>query len=262
MIRRCAVAGLGALLLGGCSVYVPMQGAAPAIRAKGELELAGSWSLTNRLEAGTAYSPAPHVLVRAAASSKPALGASDGNVKYSRITQYELAAGTYWPLGQRGLVGGLVAFGRAHASAHYTNDDEDGYAMDPQLPANIVPHQFDAIYSKYAGEAYSTWQASPRLSAGLACRVVQLRLTDVTDYGVPVRSAPILRYESMLFCRLRPAGQSGAVQLQAAAGWSSAFGYDQRRTDDDFDSARQFKLNRSYVSVGVTFYPHVLWQRK
>ncbi|RZK44984.1 MAG: hypothetical protein EOO59_21445, partial [Hymenobacter sp.] len=204
------LSGVALLALAGCSVYVPMQGAAPAIRAQGELEVAGSWSLTNRVELAATYSPAPHVLVRAATSLKPALGARGDGHKYAQVNQYALAAGTYWPLGRRGLVGGLLAFGQTHAKADYTNDDDDGYGMDRQPPTNFVPHQFDAIYAKYSGEAYGSWQASPYVGLGLSYRVVQVRLTDVTDYGVPVRSAPILRYESMVYCRLRPAGPAGA----------------------------------------------------
>lgn len=246
-------------LLGSCSVYVPMQGAAPEIRGKGEWEVAGSWSLTNRVELGAAYSPAPHVLLRAATSLKPALTARSSGTKYSQVNQYALAAGTYWPLGRRGLVGGLVAFGQTHAKADYANDDEVSLALDRQPLTHVVPHQFDAIYRKYSGEAYGIWQLSPQLGAGLSYRVVQVRLTDVTDYGVPVRAAPILRYESMVFCRLRPAGPAGAWQWQAAAGWSSVFG---TPTEDEFDPARQFQLNRSFVSVGIAVYPHLLRQKK
>jgi hypothetical protein len=236
-----------------------MLGAAPEIRAKDELEATAAWSLTNRLDVGATYSPMRHLLVRAAASTKGPLSASDSTRKYAQVNQYALAVGTYWPLGQRVLVGGLAAFGQTHAQARYVNDDEDGYAMDPQLPTNFVQHQFDAVYNKYSAETFGRWQATPVLSLGLSYRVVQVRLTDVTDMGVPVRAAPILRYESMLFCRLRPAGKVGAMQLQGAIGWSSVFG---AITGDDFDPARQFRLNRSHVSVGVAFYPHVLWRKK
>jgi hypothetical protein len=157
------------------------------------------------------------------------------------------------------LVGGLATFGQVHARARYANDDDNGYAMDPRPPTNFVQHQFEANYNKYSAETYGRWQATPVLSLGMSYRVVQVRLTDVTDFGVSVRAAPILRYESMLFCRLRPSGEAGAMQLQGAIGWSSVFG---SITGDDFDPARQFRLNRSHVSVGVSFYPHVLWQKK
>ena len=258
MVHRYALPGLGTLLLSGCSVYTPMLGVAPEIRAKGQLEATAAWSLTNRLDVGATYSPVRHLLVRAAASTKGPLSASDSTRKYAQVNQYELAVGTYWPLGQRVLVGGLVAFGHSHARARYVNDDDDGYAMDPQSPTNFVQHQFEARYSKYSAEAYGRWQATPMLGLGLSYRVVQVRLTDVTDAGVPVQAAPILRYESMLFCRLRPAGRAAAVQLQGAIGWSSVFG---PITGDDFDPARQFRLNRSYLSLGVAFDPHVLWRK-
>jgi hypothetical protein len=70
MAHRYALLGLGALLLGGCSVYTPMLGAAPEIRGKGELEATAAWSFTNRLDVSATYSPLPHLLVRAAASTK------------------------------------------------------------------------------------------------------------------------------------------------------------------------------------------------
>jgi hypothetical protein len=65
-----AVLSLGSWLLGGCSVYTPMLGAAPGLKAKGELEATAAWSLTNRLDVGATYSPVRHLLVRAAAITK------------------------------------------------------------------------------------------------------------------------------------------------------------------------------------------------
>ena len=258
MVHRYALLGLGALLSSSCSVYTPTLGAAPEIRAKGELEATAAWSLTNRLDVGATYSPVRHLLVRAAASTKGAdHSASNDSSSYSKVNQYELAVGTYWPLGEHWLVGGLAGFGQAHAEARYT-DDGTVRIFSFRDPA---PHLFDASYRKYSGEAYVTYQPTPTLSLGLSYRVVQVRLTDATDFGVPVQSAPILRSEPMFFLRVRP-GHSELLQLQAAVGGSSTFGYSERTTSDRTDPARQFKLSRSYVSVGVAFYPHVLWQKK
>jgi hypothetical protein len=94
MVYRYALLGLGALLLSGCSVYTPMLGAAPEIRDKGELEATAAWSLTDRLDVGATYSPVRHVLVRAAASTKGPLSASDSARKYAQVNQYELGVGT------------------------------------------------------------------------------------------------------------------------------------------------------------------------
>jgi hypothetical protein len=244
-------------LLGACTVYVPMQGAAPEIRAKGEAEVAGSWALTNRVDASATYSPASHLLVRAATSAKggrPNL--SDSN--YLQNNQYELGVGTYWPLSEQWLVGGLASFGQAHSQARYI--DDGGVKLFSGVQA--VEHQFDAIYAKYSGEAYVTWQPSEAVSLGFSYRLVQLRLTDVTDVGVPVVAGPILRSEPMVFVRFRPVLKEGVVQFQAAFGGSSAFPYQSQATAGQDDPARQFTLNRSYLSVGVAFYPHLLWRLK
>ena len=105
--------------------------------------------------------------------------------------------------------------------------------------------------------------AYPLVSLGLSYRLVQLRLTDVTDFGVPVRAAPILRAEPMLYFRLRPAADDqGVVQFQVAVGTSSTLGYYAQTANDRDDPARQFKLGRGYVSVGFAIYPHVWWRKK
>ncbi len=244
-------------LLSSCAVYVPMQGAAPEIRAKGQLEVAASWSLTNRMEAAATYSPLPHLLVRAAASSKGSGGASADTSSYAKSNQYELGLGTYWPLGPHWLLGGLASFGQAHAKARYTEDGDTFIRFGPR-----ISHDFDARYAKYAGETYLTWQPTGQLSLGLSYRLVQLRLTDVTDRGQPVAAGPILRGEPMLYVRLRPGARPELLQFQLALGGSRTLGYDQNSALDRDDPARQFKVGRSYVSLGVAFFPHVLWQRK
>jgi hypothetical protein len=262
MVHRYAKIGVSTLLLGisGCSVYVPMQGAAPEIRAKGEVELTGSWALSNRVDFGATYSPVPHLLVRAATSFKGSrLGPGPGqdSASYARNNQYELAVGTYWPLGAHWLVGGLAGFGRAQAQARYI--DDGATLLTFREP---IRHQLDGTYSKYSGEAYALYQPSPLVSFGLAYRVVQLRLTDITDLGAPVSSAPILRQEPMLVFRLRPEFAQRSLQFQVALGASNTFGYNPRAANDETDPARQFKLGRSYTSVGVAFYPHLLGQKK
>ena len=244
-------------LLSGCAVYVPMQAAAPEIRAKGQLEVAANWSLTNQMDVAATYSPLPHLLVRAAASSKGSGGANPDSSSYAKSNQYELGVGTYWPLGPHWVVGGLAGFGKAHARARYTEDGETFLRFGPR-----IPHDFDARYAKYAGEAYLTWQPTTQLSLGLAYRLVQLRLTDVTDLGQPVTAGPILRAEPMFYFRLRPGARPELLQFQLALGGSRALGYNQNNVLDRTDPARQFKVGRSYVALGVAFFPHVLWQKR
>lgn len=260
MVHRYVLSWLGSgLLLGasGCAVYVPMQAAAPEIRAKGEIEVIGSWALADRVDFGVTYSPVPHLLVRAAASFKGSVPPQPDSVSYSKNNQYELAVGTYWPLGEHWLVGGLAGFGQAHAQARYI--DDGATILSFREP---IRHQFDANYNKYLGEVYATYQPIPLVSFGLAYRVVQLRLTDVTDLGAPVASAPILRQEPMFYFRLRPEFAQRSLQFQVALGASSTFGYRRDMPGDEADPARQFKLGRSYTSVGIAFYPHLLRQKK
>jgi hypothetical protein len=260
MVHRYALGWFGsALLLGtsSCAVYVPMQAAAPDIKNKGEVEVTGSWAFSNRVDFGATYSPARHLLVRAAASLKGGGYSGADSTSYAQNNQYELALGTYWPLGAHWLVGGLAGFGQAHAQARYIDDGTTILSF-----REPIRHQLDAVYSKYAGEVYATYQPSSLASFGLAYRLVQLRLTDVTDLGVPVASAPILRQEPMFYFRLRPEFAQRSLQVQLAVGASSTFGYNRSTANDEADPARQFKLGRSYISLGVAFYPHLLWQKK
>jgi hypothetical protein len=257
MVRRYAWVWVCSMGVGGCSVYVPMQGAAPEIRAKGEAEATASWSLSNRVDFSATYSPLPHLLVRAATSLKGGNRSGSDSASYSQNNQYELAVGTYWPLGEQWLVGGLAGFGQAHAKARYV--DDGATVLSFKQP---IQHQFDAIYSKYAGEAYVTYQPSPDVSFGLSYRVVQVRLTDVTDVGVPVTAGPIWRQEPMFYFRLRPEIAQRSLQVQLALGSSGAFGYTSSTAGVTTDPARQFRLGKGYASLGLAFYPHLWWQKK
>lgn len=211
------ISSLGALLLGGCSVYTPMLGAAPGIKAKGELEATAAWSFTNRLDMSATYSPVRHLLVRAAASTKGSgRSAAPKDSSYARTTQYELAVGTYWPLGQHWLVGGLAGFGQTHAEARY---DDDGTARLLIL-RNPTRHQFDARYHKYSAEAYATYQPSPRVSLGLAYRVVQVRLTDGRYRPGRARAVGAgAAWRAHAVCAAGAAGRAAPVAAAAGAGW-------------------------------------------
>jgi hypothetical protein len=257
---------LGALLLcllgaGACSVYVPMQAAAPAVRQKGEAEVAASWSLTNRLEASATYSPLPHLLVRAAFSTKGSRPSPGDSTAYARLNQTEVALGTYWPLGPYWLVGGLVSTGQARPDALFRGD---GGSLHGVVYANSEPlHRFEGSYRKHSAELYAQCQPSHWVSFGLAGRLVQTRLTGVTDRGVPVLAAPSWRAEPMVFVRFWPrVTQPGLVHVQVAMGASRTLGYDELTAGDANDPARQFKLGRGYTSVSIALYPHVWWQHR
>ena len=247
---------VGALaLLGGCTAYVPMLGAAPEIRAKGELQATGSWSLTNRVDFAATYSPAPHLLLRAATSLKGSGRSGSDSSTFVQNNQYELAVGTYWPLGPQWLVSGLAGLGQAR----YRNDG--GINSEVLGYQQSIPHQFEVIYAKYLAEGYLTWQPDPWFRLGLSYRLVQQRLTDATDQGVPFWPGPIWRAEPMLYVRARPGYDRRLFQFQQALGGSQTLGYDEQTAADQLDPARQFKLGRSYVALGVAIFPHLLWRR-
>ncbi|NML67813.1 hypothetical protein HHL22_21635 [Hymenobacter sp. RP-2-7] len=244
-----------------CSVYVPMQNAAPEIRHRGEVEVAGSWSFTNRLEAAAAYSPLPHLLVRAAFSTKGSRPGPGDSTAYAHVNQTELALGTYWPLGPSWLLGGLLATGQAQPDALFRGD---GGSLHGFVLVNHDPlHRFEGSYRKHSAELYAVWQPGPRVGFGLSGRLVQTRLTSVTDLGAPVQAAPSWRAEPMFFVRFWPrVTQPGLLQVQLALGASRTLGYDPLTAGDTNDPARQFKLGQAYASVGLALYPHVWWQHR
>lgn len=255
LLRLTRFAGCGlAILLGGCATYVPLQCAAPAIHAKGEVEAAAAWSFTNRGEASLTYSPASHLLVRVAGGLKHD-ARSDSLRLLSR--QLELGVGTYWPIGSWLLVGGLAGLGQAHVEARYRNDYQT-------FSGNSRYHELDARYRTYFGEAYVTAQTGPTTSVGAAYRVTQLRFGEVMDLGAPASIPTILRSEPTVFVRTRPAlGATRPVQLQLALAATRTFGYDEATPPaDDTDLVRPFRRGKLYVMLGVQFYPHVLWQKE
>ncbi len=241
-------------LLAGCAVYMPIQCAAPQIKDKKEAEITGSTYLNGRYDVAAAYSPVRHLLVRAAYSSLPR-GSDDST--YYRGHQYEVAAGTYWPLSAQFLVGGLAGFGQARSEARYRNDG--GIIFFGQ----IVQHAFDARYNKLFGEAYGIFQASPTVSFGAAYRVTQVNFTSLTDVGQPLNLNGMTRSEPMFFFRTRlgsGAADSRPVQLQMTLGTSSSFGYNSSTAGPSYPDY-QVQKPRGYLTLGVSIFPHCLWRQ-
>lgn len=237
-------------LLAGCAVYMPIQCAAPQIKDKNEAEISGSTYLNGRYEVAAAYSPVKHLLVRAAYSNLPR-GSNDST--YYRGHQYEVAAGTYWPLGSQWLVGGLGGFGQAHSEARYLNDGQIIFL------GQSTQHIFDARYNKVFGEVYGSVQASETVSFGLAYRVTQVHFTSLTDMGAPVDLRKMTRSEPMFFFRTRLGSgptDTRPVQLQFTLGTSSTFGYtpDAGYNNSDY----QLQKPRGYLTLGISIFPHCL----
>ena len=241
-------------LLAGCAVYMPIQCAAPQIKDKKEAELSGSTYLNGRYEVAAAYSPVRHLLVRAAYSTL------SGNAKdstYYQGNQYEVAAGTCWPLGSQFLVGGLGGFGQAHSEARYLNDGQILFL------GQSTQHTFDAHYNKLFGEVYGIFQAGQTISFGAAYRVTQVHFTSLTDVNVPVSLRNMTRSEPMFFFRTRLGNgptDTRPLQLQVAWGTSSSFGYD-TSTSGSSSSDYQLQKPRGYMTVGISLFPHCLLRK-
>ena len=186
-----------------------MQCAAPALSEKGQVEVAGSFYFNGRLHGAANYSPVRHLLVRAALDGK-----GDGqDSTYARIHQYELAAGTYWPLGEQVVLGALAGGGSAHSQVRY--DSGIFYTTH---------YQYDARYTKLFGELYGTWQLGPAVQLGAAYRLTRVRFASLTNLGQPLGLTSMLRGEPMFFLRstfgLRPGGERLAY-VQAGVGGSA-----------------------------------------
>ena len=230
----------GALGLTNCAVYMPMQCAVPTVRGKGQVELTGSFYFNSRLEFGANYSPVRHLLVRAAGG-----GISDkADSSYYRGSQYEVALGTYWPLGKQVLVGALGGFGQAHSEARY----KDGVGIF----SRPVQYQFDARYKKIFGEAYATVGLGPAISLGLAYRLTQVQFVNLTNLGYPVNVDNMLRGEPMLFVRgafgNSPHGER-PVYAQFGIGTSQVL--DQPWASQDPGPVAQVLQSRVYFTLGL-----------
>jgi len=244
------------MLLGttSCAVYMPMQGAAPDIRDQHQVEVRASTFLS-RWEASAAYSPLRHVLVRGAFGRR---SDSDDSI-YWRGHQYEVAAGTYWPLGKQWLVGGLGGYGQVRSQVRY-RDDGGLILLGP-----AEQHQFSMRANKVFGEAYVIHQASDVVSFGATYRTTRLYFDELTDVGVPVDLRRLTRAEPMVFMRVSLGGSATGtdrpIQLQFSVGTSVSAGYSERQPDPD-ESRRQVRRGRTYVAVGVGILPHRLAKLK
>ncbi|MBF9223111.1 hypothetical protein [Hymenobacter ruricola] len=247
--RLLILLGIGLiLLLPSCVVYMPIQCAAPQITDKKQGEVTLSTYLNGRADIAGTYSPVRHLLVRAAFSN---LRDNSKDSTYYRGHQYDLGLGTYWQPHPRLLVGALGGFGQAQSMAGFSRA---GFFFPS------TRYEYDARYNKVYGEAYGTFQASNAVSLGLAYRVTQVNFTTLTNRGTPVDLRGMTRGEPMVYFRVRLGDgppESRPVQLQAAWGSSSTFGYYENATYAE--GVRDLKQTRGYTTIGITLFPHCLF---
>lgn len=224
---------------------MPNQCAAPQLTDKKQAEVSLGSYLNGRFELAANYSPVRHLLVRAAANSRPA---NRNDSSYYAGRQYELAGGTYFPLGQRWLLGGLGGYGWARSHSRY----QDGISIIFKPPQ----HEFEARYTKVFGEGYVSYQAGEYVSLGAAYRIVRVDFSRLTDLGLPVPVGAMSRGEPMLFLRARLAALP-ALRLNLALGSSTTFGYDERTRYSVSSAEAQVLKSRGYLTLGLTLQPHL-----
>lgn len=234
-------------LAAGCAVYRPMQCAAPAIREQGQVELAGSCYFNTRLHGAINYSPVRHLLVRAALDSK----ADSDDSTYARSLQYELAAGTYWPLSDEVVVGALAGAGQASSHVRY------------QAPGIFFPstqYAYEARYTKVFGEVYGTVQLGLDTHFGAAYRFTHVSFNTLTNLGQPLGLTSMLRGEPMFFLR-RAFGNSPSgdqpLYVQFGVGATTPLG---SRREPFYTPEANLLDSRVYFTFGVGFFPSMLWR--
>ncbi|AMJ64610.1 hypothetical protein AXW84_03600 [Hymenobacter sp. PAMC 26628] len=232
-----------------------MQCAAPAVQDKGQVEVTGNAYFNTRLNGGVNYSPVRHFLVRAALDGK----GDNNDSTYSRIAQYELAVGTYWPLGKRVLLGALGGVGQAHSQVGYSDTK---YFVAGGGTYSYEQHRYDARYNKYFGEAYGAVQLSPAFSLGFAYRLTQVQFVGLTDQGQPLNLRSMLRGEPMLFVRgAFGNGPRGERPLYAQFGCGGSRLLSTRPGQTGTGSESNLLKPNSYFTLGLGFFPAALFRR-
>jgi len=230
--------------LGSCSVYAPLQPSAPMLRNKGEAEVGGSVYLSGRFEGSATYSPVRHVLVRTAGGIRT----DNRTDTYFRTRQLEVGAGTYWPLSERWLVGGMGGYGWGSGSRGFT-DGGDSY-----IDTVRTSYAYQARYGKVFGETFIAFEDGP-VTYGLAYRLSQIRFSRLTNNGLPIDLRRMTRNEPMFFMRF--GSKQGVLQwAQLQVALSTSWSADLRR---DASFVREFyyvKEARIFTTIGLVVYPH------
>jgi|GEM_PF-1473976 len=237
--------------LASCAVYQPMQSAAPGVRDRGQVEVTGGISSPQtQLSAGVNYSPVRHMLVRAAVAG---IGDKDDST-YRRNRQYEVAVGTYWPLGRHVLLGAMGGVGQAQSQVRYR--------VNYILSNGSLLREYDARYNKFFGEAYGLVQVVPGLDLGIAYRLTQVQFASLTDRGQPLDLRGMLRSEPMVFLRhtYAPGPQrERLLYAQVSIARSALLGARPARSGSG--PADNLLESVSYFTVGLGFFPSALFRR-
>jgi hypothetical protein len=242
---RLSLAVLLSYLLASCSVYAPLQPAAPLVRQKGEAEVVAGAYLNGRLEASASYSPLEQVVVRIAGG----LRSGGGDSTYFRNRQLELGVGTYRYLNEQWLLGGLVGYGFGQSNRRFSRSGFESPRLD-----SVVTYDYAARYHKLFADVYVANDAG-RVTYGGAFRLSQVRFGSLTDQGVPVPMQRMTRVEPMLFMRISGRNSFQWLQLQIAS--SVSLSPDERKNPSSNIRVRDTKEGRLFTSIGLVVYPHL-----
>lgn len=230
------------MVLTSCSIYAPLQPAAPFIRQRGETEVTASSYLSGRVEGSAAYSPLKHVVVRAAGGLKT----NGTDSLYYRIRQLEAGIGTYRRLGDDWLLGAMVGYGLGKGGARYYDDFEK--ALPDSVPLRLYRYSFRKPYVEAYVSHQSRWTV-----VGASCRFSQVRFASFTDRGQPAPLRRMSRLEPSVFLRLGGADVLPWLQGQVVLSLSMAAG---GRTHSPDKAVYAMKMEPAFTSFGLVIYPH------
>ena len=256
MKQRCFVALgplLGAALLSGCAVYVPITPGTPLLRDKGETEVTATIRSFSTLETSAAWAPVPRLLVTAEGALQQSEGSETRNsvtTNYSNLhLQGGLGLGTYRLLGpdQSTYLGVLGGVGVASANVYDSN--LDGFFLLIPLFSPLV--HYEATYQRYYAQGYVAKQTSS-LSYGASVRGTFVHYSTLLRNGTPIAAPTHFFLEPHLFLRFG----KGALQGMATLGVSTP-GHTDRSNPDNANLAPSSML----FSLGVVLRPHLLFHR-
>lgn len=216
---------LGTALLSGCAIYVPTIPATPLLK-KGQVEVTAGLRGFASLEAGAAWSPAPHLLLLGESAllastttittggTAPAVGSTA--TYHDAHRQAGLGVGVYraptatskWYLA---AVGGL---GFASRSLH--SIDYEIASVYLPIPLPYYSGHYEARYRRYYGQLYLAQALSERLTEGFSLRSTWVDYTRLTLDGQTLRPTNRGFLEPTFFLRLG----KGPIQGQGTFGFS------------------------------------------
>ena len=147
-----------------------MQPHALLLRAAGEGEASLQLQASLRPELQVAYSPLNHLMVLASGTWRPSISWPNAEESDNfRTAQYEVGAGTYWPLGPRWLASATLGTGAAQGQRTVT---EFGILL-------AFSNDYAARYRKNFGQLGLSYQ-NEHAAVGLTYRLTQVSFQSLT----------------------------------------------------------------------------------